>query len=80
MTMSLMAVSKSRFKAQALEFFRMVERTGRELIVTDHGKPVIRIVPYAADPPEVLRELRDSVVRYEAPTQPVGEDDWEAAE
>ena len=74
------AVSKSKFKAQALEYFRMVERTRRELVITDHGKPVVRIVPYASDPPEILRELRDSVLRYRAPTEPVGEDDWEAGE
>jgi prevent-host-death family protein len=71
------AVSKSKFKAQALEYFRMVERTGRELVITDHGKPVIKIVPYRKDPSELLLELRDSVVRYEAPTEPVGEEYWD---
>lgn len=71
-------VSKSRFKARALEYFREVERTGRELVVTDHGEPVIRIVPYRADPARALRSLRESVVRYDAPLEPVGEDDWEA--
>ncbi len=74
------AVSKSKFKAQALEYFRMVERTRRELVITDHGKPVVRIIPYSSDPPEILRELRDSVIRYDAPTEPVGADDWEAVE
>ena len=72
-------VSKSRFKARALEYFREVERTGRPLIVTDHGKPVIKIVPYRDDPAAAFTELRDSVVRYEAPTEPVGVDDWESA-
>jgi antitoxin (DNA-binding transcriptional repressor) of toxin-antitoxin stability system len=32
-------VSKSQFKARALEFFRQVETTGEPLIVTDHGEP-----------------------------------------
>ncbi len=35
-----MRVSKSKFKAQALEYFREVERSGREMIVTDRGRPV----------------------------------------
>jgi len=46
------SVSKSAFKAKALELFREVERSGRELIITDHGKPVLKIVPYARDPME----------------------------
>jgi prevent-host-death family protein len=72
-------VSKSRFKARALEYFREVERTGRPLIVTDHGKPVIKIVPFREDPTAAFTELRDSVARYEAPTEPVGVEDWETA-
>jgi prevent-host-death family protein len=73
-------VSKSRFKARALEYFREVERTGKELIITDRGKPVLKVVPYREDPAEALRALRDTVVRYESPTEPVGEDDWESLE
>ncbi len=74
------AVSKSKLKAHALEYFREVERTGKELIVTDHGKPVLKIVPYNADPREVLRELAGSVLKYESPTEPVAVEDWEAIE
>jgi prevent-host-death family protein len=73
-------VSKSQIKARALEYFREVERTGQELIITDRGKPVLKLVPYRHDPQEALKALRDTVVRYEAPTEPVGEDDWEALE
>ncbi len=73
------SVSKSRFKARALEYFREVERTGHALIVTDHGRPVVKIVPYRDDPGAALRELKETVVRYEAPTDPVGVEDWESA-
>ena len=72
-------VSKSRFKAHALEIFRQVERTGRGVIVTDRGKPVLRVLPYREDPHAALRALRETVVRYEAPTEPVADEDWEAA-
>ena len=72
-------VSKSKFKARALEYFREVERTGRALIVTDHGRPVLKIVPYREDPDAVLGQLRETVVRYDAPTDPVGVEDWESA-
>jgi prevent-host-death family protein len=71
-------VSKSRFKARALEYFREVERTGRELVITDRGEPVIRIVPYRAEPARALQALRETVVRYDAPTEPVAIEDWEA--
>jgi hypothetical protein len=33
-------VSKSALKAKMLEYFRRVEETGEELIVTDNGEPV----------------------------------------
>jgi prevent-host-death family protein len=70
-------VSKSRFKARALDYFRQVERTGRPIVITDRGVPVLQVVPYRPDPAAALRVLRDSVVRYDAPTEPVGEEDWE---
>ena len=73
-------VSKSRFKAHALELFRQVERSGGEIIITDRGRPVLKVVPYAAEPSRLLSELRDSVVRYEDPEEPVAAEAWEALE
>ena len=71
-------VSKSSFKAKALEYFREVESTGKELVITDHGKPVLKIVPYSYDPEEALRALRGSVIHYTDPLEPVGLEDWES--
>jgi prevent-host-death family protein len=71
------AVSKSKFKARALEYFRDVESTGKSLIITDRGRAVLKIVPYADDPAGALRELRGSVLKYDNPTDPVGLEDWE---
>jgi prevent-host-death family protein len=39
------SVSKSALKAKMLEYFRRVEETGEELIVTDNNQPTLRIVP-----------------------------------
>ncbi len=36
-------VSKSQLKAHMLEYFRQVEATGQELIVTNHRKPVLKV-------------------------------------
>ena len=71
-------VSKSSFKARALEYFRQVERTGKELVITDRGKPVLKVTPYARDSGEALKALRGSVIRYDDPLEPVGAEDWEA--
>jgi prevent-host-death family protein len=70
-------VSKSALKAKMLEYFRKVEQTGGELIVTDNGEPVLRITPFrkgvvAAD---LFRDVRGRVEYREdilAPTT----DEW----
>jgi prevent-host-death family protein len=69
-------VSKSRFKARALEYFRRVQQSGRPLIVTDRGRPVLKIVPYSSDPDDPLSFLRGSGLEYKDPTEPVGLGDW----
>jgi antitoxin (DNA-binding transcriptional repressor) of toxin-antitoxin stability system len=71
-------VSKSRFKARALAYFREVELSGRELVITDRGRPVLRLIAYRTDPSEPLHALRETVVKYDAPTEPVGQADWDA--
>ena len=38
-------VSKSALKGKMLEYFREVEVSGEELVVTDHNIPVLKIVP-----------------------------------
>ena len=48
-------ISKSQFKPRALHYFREVEKTGKELVISDHGKPVLKIVPYVEDPEEALK-------------------------
>ena len=40
-----MIVSKGVLKAKMLEYFRRVERTGEELIVTNNGVPTLKVVP-----------------------------------
>ncbi len=71
-------LSKSKFKPRVLQYFREVENTGKELIITDRGKPVIKIIPYSDKAEDILKKLRDSVVKYENPTEPVGLEDWES--
>lgn len=70
-------VSKNVLKGNMLEYLRKVEETGEELIVTDDGRPVVKVVPIrkrrtAAD---VFSDVRGRVVYREdilAPTT----DEW----
>ena len=71
-------ISKSKFKPQALKYFRRIEKTGEEIIITDHAKPVIKITPYRDEPKVILRELRNSIEFYNDPLEPVAKNDWEA--
>ena len=71
-------VSKSKFKPRSLEYFRKIEQTGEELIITDHGRPVLKVVPFVEDQEECFRGLRNTVLKYDAPLEPVGAEDWEA--
>jgi prevent-host-death family protein len=77
--MSEQAVSKSRFKARALEHLRQVQETGKELVITDRGTPVVKVIPYERNAAARLQTLRGSVRRYVEPTKPVAERDWTAS-
>jgi len=70
-------VSKSVLKAKMLEYFRRVEETGEELVVTDNNVPVIRIVPIRKRRPasEVFAGLRGRVVYREDILSPTT-DEW----
>jgi len=71
-------VSKSQFKAKALELFRQVESSGNAVIVTDHGNPTIEVRRYRKTERSPLEILKGSVTEYAEPTEPVGDGDWEA--
>lgn len=73
---------KHRFQipiqTHALKYFRQAQKTGKPLIITDHAKPVLKIVPFQEDPRQLLKAMKGSVLRYDNPTEPIGEEDWEA--
>ncbi len=74
-------VSKSHFKAHALQLFREVEASGEPLVVTDHGRPTLELrtcrpgAPPAADS---LEQLHGSVLHFDDPFAPVAVNDWDA--
>lgn len=75
-------ISKSKFKAQALEYLRNVEKLKQSLIITHEGKPVVEVIPYKekqeSDQEAILKSLRGSVLKYEDPTEPaIDPEDWD---
>ena len=70
-------VSKSALKAKMLEYFRQVEETGTELVVTDNNVPVLRITPIRKrlSPATVFADLRGRVEYFEDPLAPT-EEEW----
>jgi prevent-host-death family protein len=60
-----------------LEYFREVEETGEELVVTDNGRPVVKVVPIRlwSSIDDLFADMRGRVVYHEdilAPTT----DEW----
>lgn len=74
-------ISKSKFKPRALEIMREVQKTGEAIVITDHGEPVLELRPWRADHTreEPINYLQGSVLDYSDPTEPVADDDWNAA-
>ena len=70
-------ISKSNFKKHALECFRMIEKTGQPFIITNHGKPSLMISLIKKEMP--LDVLGNSVMKFEAPTMPVADSNWDFA-
>lgn len=71
-------VPKSVFKPKAFEYLRMVEEQGEPMIVTDHGRDAVKIEPILPQASSSKDVLKGSILRYEAPEEPVGEGEWEA--
>ena len=70
-------VSKSSLKARMLEYFRKVEETGEELVVTDNNRPVLRIVPIRRRVPaaEMFADVRQRIVYRDDVLSPTT-DEW----
>lgn len=72
-------VSKGVLKAHMLEYFREIERTGQELIVTDHHKPVLKIAALnrpSKSTEAIFKPYRNRLVYHEDITTPTT-DEWE---
>src|SRR4029453_16173894 len=65
-------VSAAEFKATCLELMDRVRETGVEYVVTKHGKPVARLVPYTATERATLfGAMKGTVLGYDRPLDPI---------
>jgi len=72
-------ISKTEFKAHALAVLREIERSGQPRIITDRGRPTLEIKKLRQRETEPLALLKGTVIKYDAATSPVADDDWENA-
>ncbi len=72
-------ISKTEFKAHALEVLRDIEQSGQPRIITDRGRPTLEIRKLRQQEKDPLEILKGTVVKYEEATAPVADNDWENA-
>lgn len=70
MVMKARTVKASEFKALCLALMDEVAATGRPLVVTKRGKPVVRVTP-AREPPGLKGSVR-FLVEEEVLLEPIG--------
>lgn len=73
--------SAAEFKARCLKLMDRVRETGAEYVVTKHGRPVAKLVPYTDHGTRsFFGSLEGSVLQYDRPFDPIeGEYDIDRA-
>jgi len=74
-----MEMSKSEFKAHALEVFRGIEQSGETIIITDRGTPKLEIRKISRQQVSPIQLLKGSVIKYDLATASVAVNDWDNA-
>jgi prevent-host-death family protein len=65
-------VSVAEFKATCLELMDRVRETGVEYVVTKHGTPVARLVPYTGTGrASLFGSMKGTVLGYDRPLDPI---------
>ena len=54
-------IPSAQFKSQCLAVMDQVAETGRPVVVTKHGKPVVQIIPVQSDENEIFGFLAGKV-------------------
>ena len=73
-------IAAAQFKSQCLAVMEQVAESGRPVVVTKHGKPVVRIIPAESDENEIFGFLagKGRIIGDIESTIPVS--DWNLSE
>ena len=55
-------IPAGEFKAKCLQLMDEIQRSRNELVITKHGKPVAKLVPYEEETPTLFGFMKDSVI------------------
>ena len=65
-------VGAAEFKATCLELLDRTRQTGKEFIVTKHGEPVAKLVPFKErERRSLFGSMAGTVLKYERPFDPI---------
>ena len=68
-------IAAADFKATCLELMDRVRETRTEYVVTKHGRPVAKLVPYTEPERKALfGSMRGTVLKYDRPFDPIDGD------
>ena len=70
-------IAAAAFKAKCLELMDRVRETGEEYVVTKHGEPVAKLVPYSGHArTSLFGSMKGTVLAFERPFDPI-EGEWD---
>ena len=71
-------VGAAEFKTNCLALLDQVEQDRVPLVITKHGRPVARVIPYVAEGGNAFGVLAGTVTAMDDLVAPIG-DEWDAA-
>jgi prevent-host-death family protein len=70
-------VAAGEFKARCLELMDRVRERGEEYVITKHGKPVAKLVPFREPEQKAfLGCMKGTLLKYERPFDPI-DGEWD---
>ena len=73
----MVTIAAGKFKAQCLALLDEVAQTNESLIITKHGKPVAKLVPFDSEKDDTDAQLRHLATFVGDILSPI-DDEWEA--
>jgi prevent-host-death family protein len=71
------SIAAAGFKARCLALMDRVRENGVEYVVTKHGEPVAKLVPYTAPERKPLfGSMKGTVLKFERPLEPI-DGEWD---